>query len=98
MSQSLQENQNNIIKKELLPSQWTLWFSYSCHTQNAAHYGNNLMQVQKVYSWNEFTLLWKWVSKTEKFFIKPEDGSYNKYKFGLEERKIDSINFFKDNI
>jgi len=41
------------------------------------------MQVQKVHSWNEFGLLWQWASKTENFFINPEDGSYKKYKFGI---------------
>ncbi len=56
------------------------------------------MQVQKVKSWGEFMMLWKWVCKTDNFFINPEDGSFNKYKFGVEERKVDSINFFKDDI
>jgi hypothetical protein len=41
------------------------------------------MQVQKANSWSEFMLLWKWVSRTENFFINPDDGSYKKYKFGV---------------
>ena len=42
--------------------------------------------------------MWKWVRETGKFFINPEDGTYQKYKFGLEERKIDSINWFVDDV
>jgi hypothetical protein len=56
------------------------------------------MQIQKILSWQDFVLLWKWVCKTENFFINPDDGTYKKYKFGIEERKIDSISFFKNDI
>jgi hypothetical protein len=58
------------------------------------------MKVQTLSTWEEFAYFWQatQIKQIDNYFINTESGEFKKYKFGSEERKIDSISLFKDAI